>query len=141
MHVGIGDMQKYLLLAILTFGPLLWYGAQAISAPGRRRAFLTGISVAAVSTAPLYVVSEDWGRWLHVTGVLVFVTVLACKDLNVHLPARRPALAVPFFGAIAIFAFSWQLPHWIHSPLPILRPSAEHVVVLVKAHVLHAGTQ
>jgi hypothetical protein len=141
VHVGIWDVQRYLLLAVLTFGPLLWYSAQAISAPGRRP-FLTGICLAALSTAPLFVASEDWGRWLHVTGVLVFVTVLACKDISVHLPARRPAFAVAFLAAIAIFAFSWQMPHWIHSPLPILRPSAERLLVLVQqAYVLHAGTQ
>jgi|SoiMetStandDraft_2_1073263.scaffolds.fasta_scaffold64628_2 hypothetical protein len=140
VRIGIGDIQRYLLLAILTFGPLLWYGAQAISAP-RRRPFLTGLCLAALSTAPLYVLSEDWGRWLHTTGMLVFVTVFACKDANVHVPARRPAFAVPFFAAIAIFAFSWQLPHWIHSPLPMVRPSAEHAVMLVKAHVLHTATQ
>ena len=135
VRIGVGDMQRYLVLAILTFGPLLWYSAEAISAPRRRR-FLTGIALACLSTAPLYVVSEDWGRWLHVTGMLVFMTALARKDVNVHLPARRPAFAVPVFAAIAIFAFSWQLPHWIHSPLPVIRPSAEQVLLLVKTHVL-----
>jgi hypothetical protein len=135
VRIGAGDMQRYLLLAILTFGPLLWYSAQAISAP-RRRQFLTGIGLASLSTAPLYMVSEDWGRWLHVTAMLVFMTTLACKDVNVHLPAKRPAFAVLGFAAIAIFAVSWQLPHWIHSPVPIIRPSAEQVLLLVKAHVL-----
>ena len=135
VRIGAADIQRYLLLAILTFGPLLWYSAQAISAPRRRR-FLTGVGLATLSTAPLYVMSEDWGRWLHVTAMLVFVTTLACKDVNVHLPSRRPTFAVPVFAAIAIFAFSWQLPHWIHSPVPMIRPSAEHVLLLVKAHVL-----
>jgi len=141
VHVGIWDMQRYLVLAVLTFGPLLWYGAQAISTPGRR-SFLTGICLAALSTAPLYVMSEDWGRWLHVTAVLMFAIVFACKDISIHLPTRRPAFAVPLLAAIAIFAFSWQMPHWIHSPLPILRPSAEHLLALMQqAYVLHAGTQ
>ena len=135
IRIDAGDMQRYLLLAMLTFGPLLWYSAQAISAPRRRR-FLTGVGLASLSTAPLYVMSEDWGRWLHVTAMLVFVTTLACKDVNVRLLTRRPAFAVPGFAAIAIFAYSWQLPHWIHSPLPIIRPSAEHVLLLVKSHVL-----
>lgn len=135
VRIGLADMQRYVWLAILTFGPLLWYSAEAISAPRRRR-FLTGIALACLSTTPLYAASEDWGRWLHVAGMLVFMTALACKDVNIHLPARRPALAVPVFAAIAIFAFSWQLPHWIHSPLPVIRPSAEQVLLLVKAHVL-----
>jgi hypothetical protein len=141
VHVFVSDVERYLLLAILTFGPLLWYGAQAITSP-RRHTFLTAICLASVSTAPLYVVSEDWGRWIHLTGLLVFVTVLACKDIRVHMPPRRPALAIPVFVAIAIFAFSWQLPHWIHSPLPILRPSAQRVLVLAQqSYVLHAGAQ
>ena len=141
VQVGLWDVQRYLLLGILTVGPLLWYGAQAISTRGRRP-FLTGICLAALSTAPLYVMSEDWGRWLHVTGVLMFVTVFACKDNSIHLPTRRPAVAVPLLAAIGIFAFSWQMPHWIHSPLPILRPSAEHLLALMQqAYVLQAGTQ
>ena len=141
VHIGGGDVQRYLLLAILTFGPLLWYGAQAVSAP-RGRAFLTGICLASLATAPLFVVSEDWGRWLHVTGLLVFVTVLACKDSCVYMPGRRPAFAIPLFAAIAMFMFSWRLPHWIHSPLPILGPSAERLLVLAQqAYVVHAGTQ
>ena len=141
VHVGIWDIQRYVLLAILTFGPLLWYGAQAIRPTGRRP-FLAGICLASFATAPLYVVSEDWGRWLHVTGVLVFVIVLAFKEISIYLPVRRPAFAVASAATMAIFAFSWQMPHWIHSPLPILRPSAEHVLVLMQqAYVLHAGTQ
>jgi hypothetical protein len=141
VQVSIWDVERYLLLAILTFGPLLWYGCQAMGAASRRR-FLAGICLASLSTVPLYVVSEDWGRWLHVTGALVFVTVLACKEISVHLPVRRPAFAVASVAAMAIFACSWQMPHWIHYPLPILRPSAEHLLVLVQqAYVLHAGTQ
>ena len=135
LHIGSGDLQRYLPLAILTFSPLLWYGAQAISAPRRRR-FLAGVCLAGLSTAPLYVVSEDWGRWLHVTGMLMLVTTLACRDAHVRLPARRPAFAVPAVAAMGLFVFTWQLPHWIHSPVPIVRPSAEQLLVLVKAHVL-----
>jgi len=141
VHIGLWDIQRYLLLAILTFGPLLWYAGKAIG-PAERRPFLAGICLAGLATAPLYVVSEDWGRWLHVTGVLLFIMVLACKEISVYLPIRRPAFAVASFAAATIFAFSWQMPHWIHSPLPILRPSAEHLLVLVQqAYVLHAGTQ
>jgi len=140
VRVGIRDIQRYALLAILTFGPLLWYGAQAINSRGNR-VFLTGIGLAALSTAPLYVMSEDWGRWLHMTAMLVFVTILACKDINVHLPVRRPALAVPFVAAMAIIAFSWQLPHWIHAPIPVVRPWAQHALVQVPAYVFHAGTR
>ncbi len=141
VHVGGGDIQRYLLLAILTFGPLLWYGTQAIR-PSNRRRSLVGMCLATLATAPLYVMSEDWGRWLHVTAVLVLVIVFACKEEHVYLPVRRPAFAVACIAAIAIFAFSWQMPHWIHSPLPVLRPSAERLLVLVQqAYVLHAGTQ
>jgi hypothetical protein len=141
VRVGMWDIQRYVLLAILTFGPLLLYAAQTIR-PAARRVLLAGMGLASVATVPLYVVSEDWGRWLHVTGVLLFVIVLACKETSVHLPLRRPGFAVACLAALAIFVWSWQLPHWIHSPLPILRPSAERLLVLVQqAYVLHAGTQ
>jgi hypothetical protein len=94
VQYGSGDIQRYLPLAILTFSPLLWYGAQAISAPRRRR-FLAGVCLAGLSTAPLYVVSEDWGRWLHVTGMLMLVTTLACRDAHVRLPPGVQRLPSP----------------------------------------------
>jgi hypothetical protein len=141
VRVGMWDIQRYVLLAILTFGPLLLYAAQTIR-PAARRVLLAGMGLASVATVPLYVVSEDWGRWLHVTGVLLFVIVLACKEISIDLPLRRPGVAIACLAAIAIFVCSWQMPHWIHSPLPILRPSAERLLVLVQqAYVLHAGTQ
>lgn len=140
MRVGPGDVQRYLPLAILALGPLLWYGTQAISS-ARRPRFLKSIGLVALSTAPLYVISEDWGRWLHMTAMLLFVTVLACKDHIVHLPVTRPSFAIPLLAAVAVFSVSWQMPHWIHSPLPILRPSAEHVLTQVHGYVFHASTQ
>jgi hypothetical protein len=75
------------------------------------------------------------------TAMLVFVTILACKDINVPLPVRRPALAVPFVAAMAIIAFSWQLPHWIHAPIPVVRPWAQHALVQVPGYVFRAGTR
>jgi len=140
VHISTGDLQRYVPLAVLTFGPLFWYGMRAVNA-ARRRPLLTGTCLAVLSTAPLYVLSEDWGRWLHITGMLLFVTILACKNINVRMPVRRPVFAVPFFAAIVIYAYSWQLPHWIHSPLPVVRPSAERLLVLVKAHVLETSAQ
>lgn len=119
VHVGGTDIERYLLLLVLTFGPLLWYATQALSG-SRRRGFLVSLGIAAVMTTPLYLVSEDWGRWIHVTAVLVFLIVLACKDASVKLPARPPAFAASL-AVISVYVFTWQMPHWIHSPLPIIR--------------------
>jgi hypothetical protein len=140
VHISTSDIQRYVVLACLIFGPLLWYGSQALD-PSRMRQFLTRIAVATVATIPLFVVSEDWGRWMHLSAVLVFVTILACKKTTVAFPVRRPALAAACLAALPLFVFSWQVPHWIHSRLPIVRPSTAHLLLQAQeAYVLHAGT-
>lgn len=140
VHIATSDIQRYALLACLTFGPLLWYGTQALNPSGMRQS-LTRIAFATIATIPLFVVSEDWGRWMHLSAVLAFMTIFACKKITVALPVRRPALAAACLAAMPMFAFSWQLPHWIHSPLPIVRPSATHLLLQAQeAYVLHAGT-
>jgi hypothetical protein len=110
---------RFLVLGILTFGPLVWYAARVLD-PTRyaRLLLMTG---ALGFTLPLYVLSEDWGRWMHITAMLILVIVLACKDAPLRLPAGRPVFAVASLVAASVYVISWQLPHWIHSPLPMLR--------------------
>jgi hypothetical protein len=120
VHVRSDDVARCVFLVLLSFGPLLWYAAKALT-PSRRHLFVVGTCVAAVATAPLYVVSEDWGRWIHITAMLVIVTVLACKDSTVRLQARHPAFAVAYAAALSVYVVSWELPHWIHSAIPILK--------------------
>ena len=120
VHIRSDDVARCVFLVLLSFGPLLWYAAKALT-PSRRHLFLAGACVAAVATAPLYVVSEDWGRWIHITAMLVMVTILACKDSTVRLQARHPAFAVACAAALSVYVVSWELPHWIHSAVPILK--------------------
>jgi hypothetical protein len=120
VHIRRDDVAKCVFLGLLSFGPLLWYAAKALT-PSRRHLFVVGTCVAALATAPLYVVSEDWGRWIHITAMLVMVTILACKDSPVRLQARHPAFAVAYAAALSVYVVSWELPHWIHSAAPILK--------------------
>ena len=120
VHIRRDDVARCVFLVLLSFGPLLWYAGKALT-PSRRHLFVVGTFVAAVATAPLYVVSEDWGRWIHITAMLVMVTILACKDSPVRLQARHPAFAVAYAAALSVYVVSWELPHWIHSAAPILK--------------------
>jgi hypothetical protein len=120
VHIGLLDVLRFLLLATLTFGPLAWYAMKAFSHSARGQ-FLVSTAVAGAATVPLYLLSEDWGRWIHISAVLMIVTLLACKDVSVRLPARYPAAALAGVAAMSVYVVSWQLPHWIHSQLPILK--------------------
>jgi hypothetical protein len=99
---------------------LFWYATQALERPRHHR-FLMSTAIAAAGTMPLYLLSEDWGRWIHISAVLMIVTLLACRDVSVRLPARRPVSALASFAAMSLYVFVWRMPHWIHSPLTILK--------------------
>jgi hypothetical protein len=119
VYIGLADVTRYVVLGMLTFGPLLWYATQVLDSA--RYARLRLMVVAVVFTLPLYLFSEDWGRWMHITAMLILVIVLACKDTAIRLPAERPVFAVVSFIAASVYVIAWHLPHWIHSPLPMVR--------------------
>lgn len=119
VYIGRADVARYLVLGTLTFAPLLWYAARVLDSTRYGRLQL--MTVALGFTLPLYVLSEDWGRWMHITAMLILVIVLACKDTPIRLPTERPVFAVASFIAASVYVISWQLPHWIHSPLPMMR--------------------
>ena len=128
VHIGGADIARFLGLAVVTFVPLFWYAAQAL-VRSRRGRFVASIAVAFAATMPLYALSEDWGRWMHISMVLMFVTLLACKDLCVRLPSRQPAVAAASFAVICMYVSLWQMPHWIHSPLPIIKVTSLRRVI------------
>ena len=119
VYIGLGDVTRYLALGTLTFGPLLWYATRVLDSTRYTRMQL--VLLALGFTLPLYVLSEDWGRWMHVTAMLLLVTILACKDTPIGLPAKRPLVATASFIAASVYVIAWQLPHWIHSPLRMMR--------------------
>ena len=120
VYVSFADLTRYLMLGALTFGPLIWYAGQVLDS--RRHSRMQPVMALAMAfTLPLYVLSEDWGRWMHVSAMLILVIVVACKDTPIYLPAKRPVLAVASVIAASVYVIAWQLPHWIHSPLPMLR--------------------
>lgn len=114
------DLLRFLMLGGLTFGPLLWYATQVLDST-RHAGTPLAIGLAMGSTLPLYVLSEDWGRWMHIATMLILVIIIACKDASIHLPRKHPVFAVATFVAACVYVIAWQLPHWIHSPLPLLR--------------------
>ena len=120
VSIGGQDLTRFLMLGALTFGPLLWYATEVLDSTRHPRTQLA-IVLAMGSTLPLYVLSEDWGRWMHIAAMLILMIVIACKDVSIHLPRKHPALAIASFVAACTYVFAWQLPHWIHSSLPILR--------------------
>lgn len=120
VQIRVEDAAKYLALAGFSFLPLMGYVIQTMDVREARRLF-TGLGVSVAATVPLYAVAEDWGRWIHVTWLLMFVITLAFKAASFRLHTRSRALMALYAVSIALYLFSWQIPHWIHSRLPILK--------------------
>jgi hypothetical protein len=120
VYIDGWDLTRFLMLGGLTFGPLLWYATRVLDSTRHRRTALA-IVLAMGFTLPLYVLSEDWGRWMHIATMLILMIVIACKEGSVRLPRKHPALAIASFVAACLYVIAWQLPHWIHSQLPLLR--------------------
>ena len=120
VYIDRADLTRYVALAAVAFGPLYWYAGRVLESDRHARMKLAML-LAVACTFPLYVLSEDWGRWMHVTVMLILVIVFACKDGEILLPPRRPALAVASVVIVSLYVIAWRLPHWIHSPLPMLR--------------------
>ena len=118
VHIRGVDALRFIFLATLSFAPLAWYAAQTLTKTDRRK-FFTGASVSIVATLPLYVVSEDWGRWIHISWILMFVTLLAFKTIPLRLRTTSRSLKAAYAVTIILYVFSWRIPHWIHSDLPI----------------------
>jgi hypothetical protein len=127
VYIGAADVARYLGVAVATFVPLFWYATQVLDR-SRHGRFAATTAMAFAATVPLYALSEDWGRWMHISAVLLFVTVLACKDISIRFPSRQPALAVACIAVTCVYVSSWQMPHWIHSPLPIIKVTSLHRV-------------
>lgn len=79
-----------------------------------RRGLLLQYLVAAAAVLPLFLVSIDWGRWLHVMYMMAFLLLVTTR---VSVPAERspagrrhaPALQLFVLMLVLIWPLSWRL--------------------------------
>jgi hypothetical protein len=111
-NIHIGYLKIYLPIAILTFVPLLCYGLSSIKM--NSHSFQIRFFTLIIPTIPMYFLAADWGRWIHITGMLIFVSMIGMQDLRRIKFADMPPIVI-FFICLTpyIYIFNWKIPHWI----------------------------
>lgn len=107
-----GYYEAFIPLGVLTFFTLAFYGRQVL-AHAQRRPFLVACVAAMLATAPLYVAGGDWGRWIHMSALLVFLTILSRRRAPPTLGQLPRGAVVGLLVLLPVYTCLWRLPHWI----------------------------
>lgn len=103
----------YAPIFLLTFIPLYIYGLLVISSQFQSY-FRKGFFVLLCFTIPLYFIGADWGRWIHISSILFFISLLSAKTKT---PPKFSVINLLFCLVILMvgyfYVFQWKIPHWI----------------------------
>jgi hypothetical protein len=107
----IGFIKSFTPLLLLTMIPLYFYGRWVVGIT-KHHLFLA-MAISLLLTIPLYVIAIDWGRWIHISGLLFFLTFFSLKGLGSSV--RKPSLiAIMLVLGLAVpYLFYWRIPHTI----------------------------
>jgi hypothetical protein len=101
-----------LLLCSVAYVPLL----KEIKEIFRKRCLVLGLAGSAAVLLPVFIIANDWGRWLYILLVELFMAILVVDnetaDNPVALPKEYPAKRV-FAGSMLLMSYAifWYLPH------------------------------
>jgi len=102
-------LKTYIPIFLLTFIPLFIYIKLAV--PDNLiglycKSFIFILSL----TLPLYFIAIDWGRWIHISAILMFTSILGIKSNILRLSIRQiiGTLIAGYF-----YIFYWIIPHSI----------------------------
>jgi len=120
--IHTGYFKIYLPVLALTLTPLMCYGISILKI--NPITFITIFSIILLPSIPIYILAADWGRWIHISGLLIFIALLANKSTT-DLKISGMSPIVIFFICVTsyIYIFNWKIPHWI---------GAEKNLILVK---------
>ena len=116
----IGFIKSFTPLLLLTMVPLYCYG-RWIAGLTKHHLFLAMV-IPLLLTVPLYGIAIDWGRWIHISGLLFFLTFFSLKGAGATkgdsaTPAilRKPSLiAIMLVLCMAVpYTFYWRIPHTV----------------------------
>lgn len=110
--IHAGYYPSYAAGFLLSVAAVICYGL-SVHTRGRGRMVLAAF-LCVLLTIPLYVLAIDWGRWIHVTAFLMFLSFYATKD--VERPAWRvPSPILGFLVLVGLFfyVFVWGFPHYL----------------------------
>lgn len=107
----IGFIKSFTPLLLLTMIPLYCYGRWVVGLT--KHHLLLSMVIVLILTIPLYGIAIDWGRWIHVSGLLFFLTFFSLKGSG--SPVRKPSLiAVILALCLAVpYTFYWRIPHTV----------------------------
>jgi hypothetical protein len=110
-RVTIGFIKTYTPLLLLTIIPLYCYGKWIAGLT--RFHLMLAMFIPLILTAPIYGIAIDWGRWIHVSGLLFFITFFSLK--GAEAPLRKSSLiAIILVLFLAVpYTFYWRIPHAI----------------------------
>lgn len=111
-HLGvhIGFIKSFTPLFLLTMIPIYCYG-RWIAGLSKQHLSLAMLFTL-VLTAPLYAIAIDWGRWIHISGLLFFITFFSLKSSST--PQKFSLVTVMLIVCLAVpYTFYWRIPHTI----------------------------
>ena len=108
--VTIGFIKTYTPLILLTIIPLYCYGKWIAGLT--RCHLMLAMVIPLILSAPLYWIAIDWGRWIHISGLLFFITFFSLKSSNTT--RKYSLVTVMLLLCLAVpYTFYWRIPHAI----------------------------
>ena len=107
----IGFIKSFTPLLLLTMIPIYCYG-RWIAGLTKHHLFLAMV-IPFILTVPLYGIAIDWGRWIHISGLLFFITFFSLKGTGT--PLNKPSLiAIMLALCLAVpYTSYWRIPHTV----------------------------
>lgn len=108
-RVSVGMVKTYLPLLILIIIPLYFYGRWVVGI--NRNRLLIAMAISFLPTIPLYSIAIDWGRWIHIYGLLLFITLFSVKSAQAPLRNYSFARNIIVLCFAIPYIFYWRIPH------------------------------
>ena len=106
----IGFIKSFTPLLLLTMIPIYCYGRWIAGLT--KHHLLLAMMLTLVLTVPLYGIAIDWGRWIHISGMLFFITFFSLKGSST--PRRYSLATVMLIVCLAVpYTFYWRIPHTV----------------------------
>jgi len=110
LNIHIGFIKSFAPLILLTFFPIYCYGVWTTSLS--KSHLLLAMAILLLLTVPLYVIAIDWGRWIHISGILFFVSFLSLKKTSTS--PKYSLVSMMLIVCLAVpYLFYWRIPHTI----------------------------